>query len=74
MDYEYKVECFQEGALSSMFLGNANTKLKYMEKKLNKLGVVGWRVVSVEKETQRLYLFWKREAMIVIFIRPIPKG
>lgn len=69
MTYEYKVEIFREGALSSVLLGSASTKTAAVEKKLNQLGADGWRLVNLEREVQRLWLFWTREAMVATFMR-----
>ena len=69
MTYEYKVEIFKESAISSVLLGSASTRAEALEKRLNKLGQEGWKLITIEREIQRLWLFWTREAMVALFMR-----
>ncbi|NUF27652.1 protein of unknown function [Gilliamella bombicola] len=66
---EYKVIVFQEGTLSSLLLGNANVNEVKFTEALNKNAEQGWRVVTMEKDIRRLFLFWKREAYLVVLER-----
>ncbi|MCX8650328.1 DUF4177 domain-containing protein [Gilliamella sp. B2776] len=36
---------------------------------LNKYAVQGWQVVTMETDIRRLFLFWRREAYLVIMER-----
>ncbi|OCG60982.1 MULTISPECIES: DUF4177 domain-containing protein [unclassified Gilliamella] len=66
---EYKVVVFQEGALSSLLLGSANADEVRFSEFLNKNAKDGWRVVTMEKDMRRLFLFWKREAYLIVMER-----
>ena len=66
---EYKVILYQEGALSSLLLGAANADPLKFSNFLNRYAAQGWRVVTMEKDIRRLYLFWRREAYLVVMER-----
>lgn len=66
---EYKVVIYQEGALSSMLLGAAKVDPIRFSEFLNKNAQQGWRVVTMEKDKRRLFLFWQREAFLVVMER-----
>jgi hypothetical protein len=66
---EYKVIIYQENALSSLLLGTANADPLKFSTFLNRYAAQGWRVVTMEKDIRRLYLFWRREAYLVILER-----
>ncbi|MCO6545084.1 MAG: DUF4177 domain-containing protein [Gilliamella sp.] len=66
---EYKVVIYQENGFSSLFLGVANVNPVRFTELLNRNAEAGWRVVTMEREIRRLFLFWNREAHIVILER-----
>lgn len=69
--YEYKVIVYRESMLGSLFLGGSKVDpLKFTEF-LNKNGAEGWRVVTMERESRRMLLFFDREAFLVALERPI---
>lgn len=63
---EYKVVIYQESALSSLLLGAAKVDPVRFTEFLNANAKKGWRVVTMEKDLRRMFLFWKREAYVVI--------
>lgn len=64
--YEYKVAIYRESMLGSLFLGSSKVDpLKFTEF-LNRNGVEGWEVVTMEKEIRRMLLFFSREAFLVV--------
>ncbi len=62
---EYKVLHIVEGALGTIFLGASGIPIQKMEMTLNAEATNGWQVVFQVIEQKRLFLFWKREAIIV---------
>lgn len=68
---EYKVVIYQEGALASMFLGAANADPVKFSNFLNRNTKEGWRVVTMQKDMRRLFLFWAREAYVIIMERGV---
>ncbi|MCO6552342.1 MAG: DUF4177 domain-containing protein [Gilliamella sp.] len=66
---EYKVVVFQESALSSLILGSAIANEVKFSEFLNKHAQEGWRVVTMEKDLRRLFLFWTREAYLIVMER-----
>lgn len=66
---EYQVVLYQEGALSSLLLGAANADPLKFSTFLNNHAAKGWRVVTMEKDIRRLFLFWRREAYLVVMER-----
>ena len=69
--YEYKVAIYREPLLGSIFLqGSKVNPVRYSEF-LNKNGAEGWRVKTMERESRRELLFFKREAFITILEREI---
>ena len=63
---EYKVVIYQESAFSSLLLGAAKVDPVRFTEFLNANAKKGWRVVTMEKDLRRMFLFWKREAYVVI--------
>ena len=61
----YKVVVYREGVLESLLPGGANINPDKFTTFLNQYAVQGWRVVTMEKDIQRLFLFWKREAYVL---------
>ena len=69
--YEYKVAIYREGLLGSIFLrGSKVDPVKYTEF-LNKNAAEGWKVVTMERESRRELLFFKREAFVTILEREV---
>ena len=67
--YEYKVAIYREPLLGSIFLqGSKVNPVKYSEF-LNKNAAEGWRVKTMERESRRELLFFRREAFITIMER-----
>lgn len=68
---EYKVAIYREPLLGSLFLGGSKVDpVKYTEF-LNKNAREGWRVITMERESRRELLFFKREAFLTIMERDI---
>lgn len=61
---EYKIAIYQEGWLGSLFLGQGKVDPIKLTDFLNGHASEGWRVVTVEREIRRMFLFWGREAMV----------
>lgn len=69
--YEYKVAIYREPLLGSIFLqGSKVNPVKYSEF-LNKNAADGWKVVTMERESRRELLFFKREAFLTILEREV---
>lgn len=69
--YEYKVAIYREPLLGSIFLqGSKVNPVKYSEF-LNKNAAEGWRVTTMERESRRELLFFKREAFVTILEREV---
>lgn len=67
--YEYKVAIYREPLLGSIFLqGSKVNPVKYSEF-LNKNAAAGWRVKTMERESRRELLFFRREAFVTILER-----
>ena len=66
---EYKAVIYQEGLMSSLFLGSAKVNPVRFSEFLNRNAAEGWRVVTMEKDIRRMLLFFSREAYIVILER-----
>lgn len=62
----YKVVVYREGVFASLLPGGANVNPDQFTVFLNQYAVQGWRVVTMEKDIQRLFLFWKREAYVLV--------
>ena len=61
----YKVVLFKESFLSAI-LGAGNVDVIKFSELLNKNAADGWKVVTMEKDIQRVLLFFRREAFLVI--------
>ncbi len=66
---EYKVVLYREGMLGSLFLGSSKVDPERFSEFLNRNAAQGWRVVTMEKESRRMLLFFEREAFMVILER-----
>jgi len=69
MSKEYKVVLYQEGMLGSLLLGSSKVDPIRFTEFLNKNADKGWRVVTMEKDIRRMFLFWNREAYLVVMER-----
>ncbi len=67
--YEYKAVLYQEGMLGSLLLGQSKIDPVRFSEFLNRNASEGWEVVTMDKDIRRLFLFWKREAYVVILKR-----
>jgi hypothetical protein len=63
---KYKVVIYQEGMLSSLFLGAAKVDPVRFSDFLNRNASDGWRVITMEKDVRRMLLFWRREGYVVV--------
>ena len=74
---EYKAYVYQESLLGSLFFGSSKVDPEKLTKSLNEFAMQGWKVISIERETRRMLLFWSREAFLIILERdrrPAPSG
>lgn len=67
--HEYKVILYREGMLGSLFLGSSKVDPERFSDFLNRNAAEGWRVVTMEKESRRMLLFFEREAFLVVMVR-----
>jgi hypothetical protein len=63
---EYKVVLYREALLGSLIFGESRVNPVKFSEFLNMNAREGWRVVTMERETRRELLFFKREAFLVI--------
>jgi len=66
---EYKVILYREGMMGSLFLGSSKVDPERFSEFLNRNAAQGWRVVTMEKESRRMLLFFSREAFLVVMVR-----
>jgi hypothetical protein len=69
--YEYKVVIYREPLLGSIFLGGSRVDPVRYSNFLNDNGREGWEVVTMERETRREFIFFKREAFLTILKRAV---
>lgn len=69
--HEYKVVIYREGMLGSLFLNGSKVDPLRFSQFLNKNAEDGWDVVTMERESRRMLLFFKREAFMVIMKREV---
>ena len=67
--FEYKVVVYREGLLGSLFLGDSKVDPLKFSDFLNKNGAQGWEVITMERESRRMLLFFNREAFLVVMKR-----
>ncbi|MAF98537.1 MAG: DUF4177 domain-containing protein [Micavibrio sp.] len=67
--YEYKVAIYRESMLGSLFLGGSKVDPMKFSEFLNLNGEQGWEVVTMERESRRMLLFFDREAFLVVMKR-----
>ncbi|HID91658.1 TPA: DUF4177 domain-containing protein [Candidatus Gracilibacteria bacterium] len=63
---EYQVVIFAESALGSILLGSSKVDPIKFAEFLNIHAKEGWKVVTMEKEIRRSFLFFTVEAMVVV--------
>lgn len=66
---EYKVVIYREGIFSSVLFGSAKLNAMRFTDFLNDYARDGWKVITMEKESRRVLLFWEREAFVVVLER-----
>jgi hypothetical protein len=71
MNRMYKVVEVKENALSSLFLGASRMPIQKMEEAMNEYGKMGWEMVFMVIEQQRLLFFWTREVAVLTFTKPM---
>lgn len=69
MAREYKVVLYREGLLGNIFLAGSRVNPMRFSSFLNENAREGWRVVTMDRESRRELLFFKREAFVVILER-----
>jgi Domain of unknown function (DUF4177) len=69
--HEYKVVLYREGMLGSLFLGSSKVDPERFSNFLNRNAADGWKVVTMEKESRRMLLFFEREAFLVVMTRDL---
>jgi hypothetical protein len=57
--------------LGSLFLGASKVDPERFSEFLNRNGQEGWKVITMERESRRMLLFFHREAFIVAMEREI---
>ncbi len=67
--YDYKVVIYRESMLGSLLLGGSKVDPVKFSEFLNRNGDEGWKVVTMERESRRMLLFFEREAFMVIMER-----
>ncbi len=67
---EYKVVLYRESMLGSLLLGGSKVDPVKFSEFLNRNADEGWRVVTMERESRRMLLFFDREAFMVVMERP----
>ncbi len=70
-EVEYKVVVYREALLGSLFLGGSRVDPVRYSAFLNSNAKDGWRVVTMEREIRREFIFFKREAFVTILERKI---
>ena len=68
---EYKVVVYRESMIGSLLLGDSKVKPERFTDFLNSNAGDGWQVVTMEKDIQRVLLFFRREAYVVVLERPV---
>jgi hypothetical protein len=71
MQEEYKVVIYREGLLGNIFLAGSKVNPVKFSEFLNANAKDGWKVVTMDRESRRALLFFKREAFIVIMKREV---
>ncbi len=64
--FEYKTIVYREGMLGSLFLGSSKIDPERFTAFLNVHGAQGWEVITMERESRRMLLFFEREAFVCV--------
>ena len=67
---EYKVVIYREGLLGNIFLAGSKVNPVKFSDFLNLNAKDGWEVRTMDRESRRALLFFKREAFVVVMERP----
>lgn len=67
--FEYKTIVYREGMLGSLFLGSSKVNPERFSEFLNVHGDQGWEVITMERESRRMLLFFQREAFVCVLKR-----
>jgi hypothetical protein len=70
-EYEYKVVIYREGLLGSIFLAGSRVDPMKYSAFLNENAKQGWRVITMERESRREFLFFNREAFLTVMERKV---
>lgn len=70
-EVEYKVVIYREGLLGSIFLAGSKVDPVRYSDFLNENAKQGWRVVTMERESRREFLFFNREAFLTVMERKV---
>ncbi len=65
----YKVVGISEGFMGTLLFGSSKLPLGKIEAEINKQAKGGWEIVFQVIESKRVFLFWKRESMVITFGR-----
>ena len=68
---EYKVAIYREPLLGSIFLGGSRVDPERYSAFLNKNAAEGWKVITIDRESRRELLFFKREAFLTVLEREV---
>jgi Domain of unknown function (DUF4177) len=68
---EYKVIIYREPLLGSLFLGGSRVDPVRYTKFLNENAKEGWRVITMERESRREFIFFNREAFVTVLERDV---
>ncbi len=66
---EYKVIIYREPLLGSILLGGSRVNPEKYTDFLNLHAKEGWKAITIERESRRAFIFFKREAFITIMER-----
>jgi hypothetical protein len=67
--FEYQVLVYQESTISAFLAGGGKVDPVRFSTFLNTHARHGWRVVTVERENRRTFVFFQREAFVVVMER-----
>jgi len=67
--FEYQCLVYQESTLSAFLAGGGKVDPERFSAFLNQHARRGWRVVTIERENRRTFLFFQREAFVVVMER-----
>ncbi len=70
-EYEYKVAIYREGLFGSIFLAGSKVDPVRYSAFLNENAREGWKVITMERESRREFLFFNREAFLTVMERRV---